>query len=107
MGYCARLESVLVFSYAAAHIGKGGIELAIRSKALLRYRITVLYFHALAIMPAYQFGESRMNNLQKAIHIELPKLLAKLSDKMDNAKTPAEYRDAESLYLFLTTEESI
>ena len=48
-----------------------------------------------------------MNNLQKAVQVELPKLLAKLRDKMDNAKTPAEYRDAESLYLFLTTEESI
>ena len=48
-----------------------------------------------------------MNNLQKAVHVELPKLLSKLRDKMDNAKTPAEYRDAESLYLFLTTEESI
>lgn len=47
-----------------------------------------------------------MNNLQKAVHVELPKLLAKLRDKMDNAKTPAEYHDAESLYLFLTNGES-
>ena len=48
-----------------------------------------------------------MNNLQKAVQVELPKLLAKLRDKMDNAKTAAEYQKAESLYLFLTTEESI
>lgn len=48
-----------------------------------------------------------MDNLQKAVHVELPKLLAKLRDKMDNAKTRAEYCEAESLYLFLTAEESI
>ena len=48
-----------------------------------------------------------MDNLQKAVQVELPKLLAKLRDKMDNAKTPGEYRDAESLYLFLTYKESI
>ena len=48
-----------------------------------------------------------MNNLQKAVHVELPKLLAKLCDEMDNAKTRAEYQKAESLYLFLTTGESI
>ena len=47
-----------------------------------------------------------MNNLQKSVNVELPKLLDKLLDKMANAKTPAEYRDAESLYLFLTIEGS-
>lgn len=46
-----------------------------------------------------------MNNLQKCVHFELPKLLEKLRDKMVNAKTPAEYRDAETLYLFLTESE--
>ena len=48
-----------------------------------------------------------MNNLEKAVQIELPKLLAKLRDKMDNAKTADEYCEAESLYLFLTYKESI
>ena len=48
-----------------------------------------------------------MNNLQKAVHVELPKLLDKLLDTMANAKTPKEYHDAESLYLFLTIKESI
>lgn len=51
-------------------------------------------------------GNLNVNNLEKCVNVELPKLLAKLRDKMDNAKTPAEYRDAESLYLFLTIEES-
>lgn len=48
-----------------------------------------------------------MDNLQKCVQVELPKLLAKLRDKMANAKTPAEYRDAETLYLFLTDVDSI
>ena len=43
-----------------------------------------------------------MNNLQKAVHVELPKILEQLRDKMANAKTQAEYLDAETLYLFLT-----
>ena len=43
-----------------------------------------------------------MNNLQKAVRIELPKILGLLRDKMANAKTRAEYLDAETLYLFLT-----
>ena len=47
-----------------------------------------------------------MNNLEKAVHVELPKLLEKLRENMDNAKTCAEYQKAESLYLFLTIEES-
>ena len=47
-----------------------------------------------------------MNNLEKAVQVELPKLLEKLRDKMDNAKTRAEYQDAETLYLFLVNEES-
>lgn len=43
-----------------------------------------------------------MNNLQKAVRIELPKVLEQLRNKMANAKTTAEYTDAETLYLFLT-----
>jgi hypothetical protein len=43
-----------------------------------------------------------MDNLQKAVRIELPKILTQLRDKMANAKTRDEYLDAESLYLFLT-----
>jgi hypothetical protein len=45
---------------------------------------------------------SIMNNLQRAVRIELPKILDQLRDKMANAKTRAEYLDAETLYLFLT-----
>ena len=40
--------------------------------------------------------------MNKAVHIELPKVLEQLRDKMANAKTQSEYLDAETLYLFLT-----
>jgi len=46
-----------------------------------------------------------MNNLQKAVRIELPKVLEQLRNKMANAKTKADYMDAETLYLFLTENE--
>lgn len=46
-----------------------------------------------------------MNNLSYAVNVVLPKLLESLREKMANAKTPQEYADAETLYLFLTESE--
>ena len=46
-----------------------------------------------------------MNNLSYAVNVVLPKLLEDLLDKMQNAKTPQEYADAETLYIFLTESE--
>lgn len=46
-----------------------------------------------------------MNNLQKAIEIELPKLIEAAKREMDNAKTDKEYWEAVELYLFLVEQK--
>lgn len=46
-----------------------------------------------------------MNNLQKAIEIELPKLIESAKRAMDNAKNAKEYWQAAEHYLFLVEQE--
>lgn len=46
-----------------------------------------------------------MNNLQKAIAIELPRAIEAAKRAMDNAKTDKEYWEAAEHYLFLVEQK--